>query len=93
MKYTEIALVNKKRVLKFKTIKKSIQGSAVLIENYRTLFTENQNNNKKEPVLSKTISLGQQIDDFFEKDPYMALAIFEDSQVPYWDVDENYGGS
>ena len=26
-------------------------------------------------------------------DPYVALALFEDSQIPYWDIDENYGGS
>ena len=93
LEYTEIALVNKNRVLESEKIKKSIQGAGVFIEKYRALFSEFQNNNKTEPVLSRTISLRQQIDDFFIKDPYLALAIFEESQVPYWDVDENYGGS
>jgi hypothetical protein len=93
LEYTEIAEINKSRVLELEKIKKSIQGAGVLIKKYRALFSEFQNNNKSEPVLSRTISLGQHIDDFFVKDPYLALAIFEESQEPYWDVDENYGGS
>jgi hypothetical protein len=91
--YTKIALANRNRVLELGQIKKSIQGSGVLIEKYRALFSDFQNNNQTKPLLSRTISLGKNIDDIFVNDPYLALAIFEESQVPFWDVDENYGGS
>ena len=91
--YTEIALANRKRILEFEEIKKSIQGARGLVNEYWTLFREFNNRNTVEPILSRTISLGQAIDEFFTSESYLALAIFEDSQVPFWDIDENYGGS
>lgn len=91
--YTKIALGNRKRVLELHKIKKSIQDSNNLIEKYRALYTEFKDQNRLEPVLSRTTALEQEIDDFFVSDPYIALAIFEESQVPFWDIDENYGGS
>lgn len=91
--YTKIALGNRKRILELSKIKKTIQSTSDLIEKYRALHTEFKDQNRLEPVLSRTVSLGQEIDDFFVSDSYIALAIFEESQVPFWDIDENYGGS
>jgi hypothetical protein len=91
--YTKIALVKQKRTLELKKIRKSIQDAKRLVGKYRALFTEFQNQKNMEPVLSRTVSLEKEIDNVFISDPYVALAIFEESQVPFWDIDENYGGS
>lgn len=91
--YTKIALGNEKRILELSQIKNSIRTASYVISRYRMLFTEFKNQNRIQTVLSRTASLGREIDDFFASDPYIALAIFEESQVPFWDIDENYGGS
>lgn len=93
LEYTKVALKNSNRVLELSKIKTSILGSSVLIVKYRSLFTEFKNQNQFEPMFSRTISLGQEIDDFFINDSYLTQANFEESQIPYWDVDENHGGS
>lgn len=91
--YTKIALVNQKRILDLNKIKASIRNVSGLIEKYRALFSEFKNQNHSQTLLLQTNSLGREIDDYFVSDPYIALAVFEESQVPFWDIDENYGGS
>ncbi|GJL78289.1 MAG: hypothetical protein NPINA01_12780 [Nitrospinaceae bacterium] len=91
--YTKIAKANRKRVLEFEKIKISIQDAGRLVKAYRTLFTEFMNGDEVETLLSRTTSLNKKVEEFFIQDPYIALAIFEESQVPFWDIDENYGGS
>lgn len=93
LEYSKIAEANKKRILELDKIKISIQGARVYIDRYWKMFNDFINKDEVLPVRPATVALNQEIDDFMTKDPYMALALFEDSQIPFWDVDENYGGS
>lgn len=91
--YSKIAQANKKRVLDHEKIKTSIQGAGVFIKRYWKLFNDFRNKNKIDPILPIAVALNQDISEFMRTDPYTALALFEDSQIPFWDIDENYGGS
>ena len=93
LKYYEVAQANQKRKLQPDKIKISIQGAGVLIDRYWKLFNDFKNKDEILPILPATVDLNQKIEDFMTTDPYVALALFEDSQIPYWDIDENYGGS
>ena len=79
--------------MELEKIKKSIQDAGILIGEYQNLFLEFSDSDKVERVLPRTLTLSQKIDAFLSGDPYVALAILEDSQIPFWDIDENYGGS
>lgn len=93
LKYSRIARANEKRLLKLDKVKTSIQGASVFINRYWKLFHDYKNQNNVDSILPATVKLNQDIGEFMTTDPYTALALFEDSQIPYWDVDENYGGS
>jgi len=91
--YSRIAQANKKRTLNLKKVKTSIQSAGVFINEYWKLFNDFRNKDAVDSILPATITLNREISDLMATDPYLALALFEDSQIPYWDVDENYGGS
>lgn len=91
--YSKIAQANNKRVLDLDKIKTSIHGAGILINNYWNLYTDFKNKDDVSLILPATVALNQKINEFMRTDPYTALALFEDSQIPFWDVDENYGGS
>ena len=93
LEYSKIAEANEKRVLDLGKIKTSIQGAGVFINRYWKLFSDFKNKDKVDTILPATVALNQKIKEFMTSDPYMALALFEDSQIPFWDIDENYGGS
>jgi hypothetical protein len=93
LKYSKVARANKKRFLELDKIKTSIQGARILINRYWKIFSEFRNKGNILPILPATIALNHDIENYMKSDPYMALAVFEDSQIPYWDIDENYGGS
>ena len=44
-------------------------------------------------VIKDAQNLTNKIQKFFETDPYLSQALHENSQIPYADWDENYGGS
>ena len=91
--YSRIAQANKKRTLVPEKIKTSIQGAGVFINKYWQLFSDFRNKDNINPILPATVALNKEIGEFMKTDPYTALALFEDSQIPFWDIDENYGGS
>ncbi len=93
LKYAKIAEANRNRVLELNKIKISIHGASIFIDRYWELFNEFKNSDRILPILPATVALNQEINDFMISDPYLALALYEDSQIPYWDIDENYGGS
>jgi len=93
LKYYEVAQANQKRKLQLDKIKTSIQGAGVLIDRYWKMFVDFKSKDEILPILPATEALNQKIDDFMTTDPYISLALLEDSQIPYWDIDENYGGS
>lgn len=91
--YSKVAQANRKRVLELDKIKFSIQEAGIFIDRYWKMFDHYKHKDKILPILPATVALNQEIGDFMATDPYLALALFEDSQIPYWDIDENYGGS
>ena len=91
--YSKIAQANKKRTLDLEKIKTSIQGAGVFVNRYWKLFNDFGNKGNSNQILPATIALNKEIGEFMTTDPYTALALFEDSQIPFWDIDENYGGS
>jgi len=91
--YSKIAQANNKRILDPEKIKTSIQGAGVFINRYWKLFNDFRNKDNINPILPTTVALNKEIGEFMISDPYTALALFEDSQIPFWDIDENYGGS
>jgi hypothetical protein len=93
LKYSKIAEANKTRILEMDKIKISIEGARVYIDRYWKMFSDFANKDEILPILPATEALNREIDGFMTNDPYMALALFEDSQIPFWDIDENYGGS
>jgi len=93
LKYSKIAQATRKRTLELNKIKTSIQGAGIFVDRYWKIFNAFKNKNNILPILPAAVALNQKIDDFMTTDPYMVLALLEDSQIPYWDIDENYGGS
>jgi hypothetical protein len=43
--------------------------------------------------LQKALSLQLEIDQLLKEQPYLAQALEEISEVPYWDINESSGGS
>lgn len=93
LKYSKIAEANNKRALDTDKIKTSIQGASIFINKYWNLFHDFNNRDEVHAILPATVALNQEIIDFMRSDPYTAQALFENSQIPFWDIDENYGGS
>jgi hypothetical protein len=93
LEYSKIAVANKKRVLEADKINTSINGARLFINRYWKLYNDFKGQDKIDSILPVTIALNQEISEFMINDPYTSLALFEDSQIPFWDIDENYGGS
>jgi hypothetical protein len=93
LEYSKIARANKNRVLELDKIRISIHDAGVLVNKYWKIFSDYKSKENIQLILPVTILLNQEIENYMKSDPYIALAIFEDSQIPYWDIDENYGGS
>ena len=91
-KFHEASLQNQYRPLKLGAIEKSIQKARGLLDKCGDLQKiAGQADNA--PALKLTLSLLEEIDSFFSNDPMMSMAIKEDAQVPYWDINESSGGS
>jgi hypothetical protein len=92
-KFSKFAVANRYRVLDPQRISGTIQSTHPLIKKYLELAEKINGKIDKVSVLQETQDLTKQIDNFLEIDPYMSQAIHENSQIPYADWDENYGGS
>lgn len=93
LSFYKISLRNRNRTLNRKQIVDSIMGADPIFDEYVMLAGKFSMQASAENLLQETIRLAQKIDRFLVTDEYMALAIKENSQVPFWDIDENYGGS
>ncbi|QPJ63302.1 MAG: hypothetical protein G3M70_16025 [Candidatus Nitronauta litoralis] len=74
----------------------SIQNTIELSKNYFDRYVTYTNKLKRmtsEASLQEANNLIVDVDSFLESDPNHSKAAFENAQVPYWDIDENYGGS
>jgi hypothetical protein len=91
--FAKFAVANRYRVLDTKKIVHSIQSAHPLIKSYLELAKRIDRKEDMSLVVKTTQSLTEQIDSFFKTDPYMSQALHENSQIPFADWDENYGGS
>jgi len=91
--FSKFAIANRYRALDPEKISHSIQMSQPLIKSYLELAKRIDRKEGIESVIQETKSLKDQIENFFKTDAYMSQALHENSQIPYADWDENYGGS
>ena len=91
--FSKFAIANRYRALDPEKISHSIQMSQPLIKSYLELAKRIDRKEGIESVIQETKSLKDQIGNFFKTDAYMSQALHENSQIPYADWDENYGGS
>ena len=92
LKFAKSAQQNLTRTLNLNSILKTISDAADFIKKYISLSLRPN----REALLflhTDTKDLIGEIKLFFSGDPNMAIAIRENTQIPYWDVNENYGGS
>lgn len=96
--FTRFSIKNKERPLKLKSILKSIKGSASFIDTYFSLAQKLDRREIKDPheknsLKNNIIELSKNIEEFFKSDPYMKQAFRENSNIPYYDINESSGGS
>jgi len=92
-KFSKFAVANRYRALDPKTISSTIQSAHPFINRYLQLAEKINSKKDVGSVIQEAQKLTNHVETFFEIDPYMSQAIHENSQVPYADWDENYGGS
>ena len=92
-KFSKFAVANRYRALDPKTISSTIQSAHPFINRYLQLAEKINSKKDVGSVIQEAQELTNHVETFFEIDPYMSQAIHENSQVPYADWDENYGGS
>jgi hypothetical protein len=93
IEYSNFAVANQHRVLLPKNIAQTIQLSKPHLDKYLELAETIRRKENISTIIKQAQNLIHQIDRFLEKDPYLSLAIYENSQIPYVDWDENHGGS
>ncbi len=91
--FARFAIANRHRALDPKKISHSIQLAHPFLQRYLELAKKINRKEGMSSAVQEAQSLIDQVQNFFETDPYMAQAIHENSQIPYADWDENYGGS
>jgi hypothetical protein len=92
MKFHDISLKNQHRSLDLDEINKAIQKAFPLVDKYVNL-QKMLDKSSKESIILTSGALQKEIDIFLASDPMMSQAILEDTQVPYWDINESSGGS
>ena len=91
--FAKFAIAKRHRSLDPEKITRSIHLAHPFLESYLELAEKINRKEGKSNAVQEAQNLIDQIQKFFETDPYMAQAIHENSQIPYADWDENYGGS
>ncbi len=92
LEYIEFARSIQFRALNPESINRSIDQASGIIKHYNSLAKQvNKSPNKLQ--IKATEQLTQEINAFAKSDGNISLALEENSKVPYWDIDENYGGS
>ena len=93
LEYYKIAKVTRERKLNSKQVLVSLESAEVLFNKYQNLAKEISADKSSKLILKQSHELADEIDYFHTHDQYMIQAFIEESRVPYWDIDENYGGS
>jgi len=92
-KFHRYAQNHKSRTLETSKILNALDQSTPFIERYAQLARSISRGDSSEVTLKKTQILNISIDKLLFQQPYLAQALYEISQVPYWDVNESTGGS
>ncbi len=92
-KFADFAVKNQNRKLKLSHIKETISQAEPFFNRYVELITASEGIIPADQMLSRTLSLIDDLDHFKEKDRYFAQGIEESLEVPFWDIDESSGGS
>jgi hypothetical protein len=93
LKYYKIAVVIRERKLNLEQIRISLEAAESLFTNYHKLAQDISADKPEKNFLNQARQLAEEINHFQTQDKYMVQAINEEAQVPYWDIEENYGGS
>ncbi len=90
--FSDLSLKNEGRKLEAVILYNSIQKALPLLLKYKTLAEEVGRSPNKNHI-ERVNQLYQDIDQLESSDSYLALALWETTQVPHWDIDESAGGS
>ena len=93
LEYYKIAVVTRERKLNLEQIRISLEAAESLFTKYHKLAQDISTHKSANNFLKPAIQLLEDIEHFRTQDKYMVQAINEEAQVPFWDIDENYGGS
>lgn len=93
LKFAEGAAQNRTRQLEMDSIKDTIHGAESLINRYGKISDKALQSPDPNPVLPETRTLIEDISIFEKENPCMLKAFQEQSRIPFWDIDENHGGS
>ncbi|MAX16704.1 MAG: hypothetical protein CMH73_00840 [Nitrospina sp.] len=91
--FAKFAVAKRYRVLDAKKIHATIQSAEHFVKIYLELAKRIDRKINLALVIQETQGFTKRIQKFLESDPYLSQAIHENSQIPYADWDENYGGS
>ena len=92
-KFAKFAVAKRYRALDAKKVHATIQSAEHFVKRYLQLAKRINSKIKLNLVVQETQNLTKNIHKFLESDLYLSQAIHENSQIPYADWDENYGGS
>jgi len=90
--FADFALQVEHRSLNPESVQRSILHAGDYFDRYKKLAQEID----RSPLRKQGEAAGlliREIETFFKSDANVKRAVFENSRVPYWDIDENYGGS
>ncbi len=93
LNYIKTARENQDRTLQMNKIVQAVEKGEDLLEGYVDLAAKIRNSKNESSLLAQTRHLLEAIDRFLSQNPYMVKALRETERVPYWDFEENYGGS
>jgi hypothetical protein len=91
--FSKFSIAHLHRPLDPNKVSDTIKSSQPFINQYLILAERINHQQDLGTVIESAKFLTQQIELFFKTDTYMSQAIYENSQIPYADFDENYGGS
>jgi len=90
--FSDLSLKNEVRKLEIEIIYNSIKKALPLLLKYKTLAEEVERSPNQKHI-ERVNQLCQEIEQLESSNSYLAQALWETSQVPYWDIDESAGGS
>ena len=90
--FHDVSLKNQNRKIDFSDIDASIKKASHLVKKYEDLSGIIEHD-EKNSILLKIDRLTEEIDRFMGQDKIIAQGISEEAQVPYWDINEDVGGS